>query len=64
MTIQETIKAIRQCINCEYADPGGDRTVVKTVDCHNSLSPRFTPERDFCCDQFLLSTTLRADVTP
>jgi hypothetical protein len=48
----------RTCINCEWADPVGDREIVKTVDCHNSLSPRFTPERDFWCREWLLSYSI------
>lgn len=55
--LANSIKELRRCINCEYADPAGDPATVKTVDCHNPRSPRFTPERDWCCWFFVLSTT-------
>lgn len=53
-----SVAEIRKCINCEFADPVGDWRTMRSVDCHNSSSPRFTPERDFVCGHFMLSTTI------
>lgn len=52
-----TALAGKVCLNCEWADPGGDRSIVKTVDCHNPRSPRFTPEWNFSCSQWWPDTS-------
>lgn len=47
----------RICLNCEYFDIGGFKAGDSNGDCHNSNSPRFTPEPDFVCAKFYPSTT-------
>ena len=53
----------KSCRDCEYYDDGtGIKRTAKTGDCHNTYSPRFTPESDYCCEHFYLNTSLTEDI--
>src|SRR5208282_3520913 len=59
--LDRALKISPICRNCEYWDSGGEQLAKKALigDCLNPNSPRFTPEWDFSCDQFLADTSIQ-----